>query len=64
MNVWFNRSNAVLVEVEAIINSRPLPYLYSDNINGVLSSSHLVLLLMLLDNIVHPEEIDDTPEVI
>ena len=55
-----------MAEVEAIINSRPLTYMYSDNINEALSPSHFIFgkrLLTLPDNIVYPEEIDDTPEL-
>ena len=35
----------VLVEVKTIINSTPLTYLYSDNINEVLSPNDFVLYL-------------------
>ena len=59
----YEELTTVLAEVEAIINSRPLTYLYSDNINEALSPSHLIFrkrLLTLPDNIVYPEEIDHT----
>ena len=62
----YEELTTVLVEVEAIINSRPLTYLYSDNINEALSPSHLVFgkrLLTLPNNIVYPEQIDDIPEL-
>ena len=62
----YEELTTVLAEVEAIINSRPLTYMYSDNINEALSPSHLIFgkrLLTLPDNIVYPEEIDDTPEL-
>ena len=61
----YEELTTVLAEVEAI-NSRPLTYMYSDNINEALSPSHLIFgkrLLTLPDNIVYPEEIDDTPEL-
>ena len=62
----YEELTTVLAEVEAVMNSRPLTYLYSDDINEALSPSHLIFgkrLLTLPDNIVHPEEIDDTPEL-
>ena len=62
----YEELTTVLAEVEANINSRPLTYLYSDNINEALNPSHLIFgkrLLTLPDNIVYLEEIDITWEL-
>ena len=53
--------------MEAVINSRPLTYLYSDNVNQALTLAHLIYwkrLLTLPDSIVYPREEEDTPELL
>ena len=55
-----------MVEVEAIINLRPLTYLYSDSINEALSpqSSYIRKQIVSITRyIVYPEEIVDTLEL-
>ena len=39
----FDELTTILVEVEAVLNSRPLTYVYSDDVEEPLTSSHLVI---------------------
>ena len=39
----FDELTTILVEVEAVLNSRPLTYLYSDDVEEPLTPSHLVI---------------------
>ena len=63
----FEELTTVLVEVEAIINSRPLTYMSSDDIEEALTPAHLILgkrLLTLPDGKICLNEEDDTPEIL
>ena len=42
-SVNYEELQTVVVEVEAIINSRPLTYMYDDDVEEILTPSHLVL---------------------
>ena len=55
----FDELTTVLVEVEAVLNSRPLTYLYSDDVEEPLTPSHLVIGPRLLTLPVGPLQIDD-----
>ena len=39
----FDELTTILVEVEAVLNSRPLTYLYSDDVEEPVTPSHLVI---------------------
>ena len=41
-NVTFDELMTIIIEIEAVVNSRPLCYLYSDEANEVLTPSHLL----------------------
>ena len=63
-NTWrsklsFDELTTILVEVEAVLNSRPLTYLYSDDVEEPLTPSHLVIGRRLLTLPVGPLQIDD-----
>ena len=63
----FEELTTVLVEVEAVINSRPLTYMSPDDVQEMLTPAHLILgkrLLMLSDGKVRLNEEDDTPEIL
>ena len=55
----FDELTTILVEVEAVLNSRPLTYLYSDDVEEPLTPSHLVIGRRLLSLPVGPLQIDD-----
>lgn len=55
----FDELTTILVEVEAVLNSRPLTYLYSDDVEEPLTPSHLVIGRRLLTLPVGPLQIDD-----
>ena len=42
-SVNFEELNTILIEIEGIVNSRPLTYMYDDDVEDVLTPSHLVL---------------------
>ena len=41
-NVSYDELLTIINEIEAVVNSRPLCYLYSDDVDQVLTSSHLL----------------------
>ena len=53
----YDELNTVLVQIEAVLNSRPLTYLYSDSIEETLTPSHLVTGRRILN--LPDESIDD-----
>ena len=55
----FDELTTILVEVEAVLNSRPLTYLYSDDVEEPLTPWHLVIGQRLLTLPVGPLQIDD-----
>ena len=62
----FEELTTVLVEVEAVINSRPLTYMSPDDIEEALTPAHLIpgkRLLTLPDGKICLNE-DDTPEIL
>ena len=62
----FDELLTVIVEIEGIINSRPISYLNSDDIEEPLTPSHLLVgrrILNLPDNLAHYEEGDEEFEV-
>ena len=58
----FDELHTVIVEIEGILNSRPISYLNSDDIEEPLTPSHLLVgrrILNLPDNLAHCEEEGD-----
>ena len=55
----FDELTTIFAEVEAVLNSRPLTYLYSDDVEEPLTPSHLVIGRRLLTLPVGPLQIDD-----
>lgn len=55
----FDELATVLVEVEAVLNSRPLTYLYSDDIEEPLTPPHLMIVRQLLTLPVGPVQLDN-----
>ena len=58
----FDELQTIIIEIEGIINSRPISYLDSDDVEEPLTPSHLLVgrrLLTLPDNLTHYEEADD-----
>ena len=55
----FDELTTILVEVEAVLNSTRLTYLYSDDVEEPLTPSHLVIGRRLLTLPVEPLQIDD-----
>ena len=55
----FDELTTILVEFEAVLNSRPLTYLYSEDVEEPLTPSHLVIGRRLLTLPVEPLQIDD-----
>ena len=54
----FDELTTILVEVEAVLNARPLTYLYSDDVEESLTPSHLVTGRKLLTLPVGPLQVD------
>ena len=52
----------VITEIEAVINCRPLCYLYSDGVEEVLTPSHLIMGRRLISPRYIPEEIKEENE--
>ena len=62
----FDELHTIIVEIEGIINSRPISYLDSDDVEEPLTPSHLLVgrrLLNLPDKLTHYEEGDEEFEV-
>ena len=55
----FDELTTILVEVEAVLNSRPLTYLYFDDVEEPPTPSHLVIGRRRLTLPVGPLQIDD-----
>ena len=56
---YFDELHTVIVEIEGIINFRPISYLNSDDVEQPLTPSHLLVrhrILNLPDNLAHYEE--------
>ena len=60
-SVTYEELETVLVNVEGIVNSRPLTYIYDDDVEEVITPSHLLLGRRLLSNFDQP--FDDGTEV-
>ena len=54
----YEELNTVLIEIEAVLNSRPLTYIYEDDVEVPLTPSHLFCGQRLL----HKQEQADEPE--
>ena len=55
-----------ITEVEMIVNSRPISYMSTDDLEEPLTPSHLLIgrrVLSLPDNLCYREEIDDDIEI-
>ena len=58
----FDELNTTLIEVEAIVNSRPLTYITSDELEEPLTPSHLIIgrrILSLPDDLSYLEDGDE-----
>ena len=58
----YDELNTALIEIDAIINSRPLTYITSDNLEELLTPSHLIIgrrILSLPDDLTYMEEDGD-----
>ena len=58
----YDELNTALIEVEAIVNSRPLTYITSDDLEEPLTPSHLIIgrrILSLPDDLTYMEEDGD-----
>ena len=58
----FDELHTVIVEIEVILNSRPISYLNADDVEELLTPSHLLVgrrILNLPDNLTHYEEAGD-----
>ena len=49
-SVNYEELNTIIVEIEAIVNSRPLTYICDDEVEEVLTPSHLLLGKRLFTN--------------
>lgn len=62
----YDELSTAVIEVEAIINSRPLTYVSSDDLDEPLTPSHLLVgrwILSLPDNLSYQRDNDDDYEV-
>ena len=55
----FDELTTILVEVEAVLNSRPLTYLHSNDVEEPVTPSHSIIGRRLLTLPVGPLQIDD-----
>ena len=63
-SVTYDELNTIIIEIEAVINSRPLCYIYTDEVDEVLTPSHLFMGRRLISHKGYlPMEIyDESPE--
>ena len=62
----YNELSSIIVEIESVINCRPLCYTYSDEVDEVLTPSHLVIgwRLILRQNNYPTEIYEDSPRTL
>ena len=61
--LYYEELLPVIIEIEAVLNSRPLCYLYDQEIDEVITPSHLMFgrrIISTIDNDVEPENVEFT----
>ena len=59
-NLFYDELSTVLIEIEAVINSRPLTYLSAEDLDEPLTSSHLLCgILTLPDGLAEDGDTDE-----